>query len=394
MWIILIIWLFILSIYLSIKLKFSNYKLNIKDLLKKDKSGLFLSLATKIGVGSIIGTVSSIIIGGFSSILWMTLFSFLTTSLIYYESLLGSKYKQKYKDNYISGPYFILKFGLNKKLISLIALLILIILYSFLFQMVQVNTISNSIYNILYIDKKIIFIFIIILLMLTTCLNIKDTTNLINKIVPFKCILFIIICLFGIVTHFSELISAFNILIKNLLTFKSIMSGLIIGIKRSIFMNEILIGTSSISSGSDNNDLITSTRYQILGVYFISFVLTLLVTCLIMIYFNNHYMISDYNKLITNIFLYTNGKLGAYLIIVIFILFGFTTLLSGYYILNTNISYLFNSKIINLLSKILFILIVSLGTILDTSTIWKYTDILIFIMIIINSYSIIKLIRK
>ena len=394
MWIVLIIWLILLSIYLSIKLKFSNYKLNIKDLLKKDKSGLFLSLATKIGVGSIVGTVSSIIIGGFSSIIWMTLFSFLTTSLIYYESLLGSKYKQKYKDNYISGPYFILKFGLNKKIISLIALLILIILYSFLFQMVQVNTISNSIYNILYIDKKIIFICIILLLMLTTCLNIKDTTNLINKIVPFKCILFIIICLFGIITHFNELISAFNILIKNLLTFKSIMSGLIIGIKRSIFMNEILIGTSSISSGSDNNDLITSTRYQILGVYFISFVLTLLVTCLIMIYFNNHYMISDYNKLITNIFLYTNGKLGAYLIIVIFILFGFTTLLSGYYILNTNISYLFNSKIINLLSKILFILIVSLGTILDTSTIWKYTDILIFIIIIINSYSIIKLIRK
>lgn len=394
MWIVLIIWLILLSIYLSIKLKFSNYKLNIKDLLKKDKSGLFLSLATKIGVGSIVGTVSSIIIGGFSSIIWMTLFSFLTTSLIYYESLLGSKYKQKYKDNYISGPYFILKYGLNKKIISLIALLILIILYSFLFQMVQVNTISNSIYNILYIDKKIIFIFIIILLMLTTCLSIKDTTNLINKIVPFKCILFIIICLFGIITHFNELISAFNILIKNLLTFKSIMSGLIIGIKRSIFMNEILIGTSSISSGSDNNDLITSTRYQILGVYFISFVLTLLVTCLIMIYFNNHYMISDYNKLITNIFLYTNGKLGAYLIMIIFILFGFTTLLSGYYILNTNISYLFNNKKINLLSKILFILIVSLGTILDTSTIWKYTDILIFIIIIINSYSIIKLIRK
>ena len=394
MWIVLIIWLILLSIYLSIKLKFSNYKLNIKDFLKKDKSGLFLSLATKIGVGSIVGTVSSIIIGGFSSIIWMTLFSFLTTSLIYYESLLGSKYKQKYKDNYISGPYFILKYGLNKKIISLIALLILIILYSFLFQMVQVNTISNSIYNILYIDKKIIFIFIIILLMLTTCLSIKDTTNLINKIVPFKCILFIIICLFGIITHFNELISAFNILIKNLLTFKSIMSGLIIGIKRSIFMNEILIGTSSISSGSDNNDLITSTRYQILGVYFISFVLTLLVTCLIMIYFNNHYMISDYNKLITNIFLYTNGKLGAYLIMIIFILFGFTTLLSGYYILNTNISYLFNNKKINLLSKILFILIVSLGTILDTSTIWKYTDILIFIIIIINSYSIIKLIRK
>ena len=94
MWILLVIFLFSISIYLSIKLRFKNYKINIKELLTGDKSGLFLSLATKIGVGSVIGTLSSIIIGGFSSVIWMILFSLLSTSLIYSESKLGNIYKQ------------------------------------------------------------------------------------------------------------------------------------------------------------------------------------------------------------------------------------------------------------------------------------------------------------
>ena len=71
MWTILIMYLFVLSIYLSFKLKFKNYKINIKELFKKDKTSLFLTLGTKIGVGSIIGTASSILIGGFSSVIWI-----------------------------------------------------------------------------------------------------------------------------------------------------------------------------------------------------------------------------------------------------------------------------------------------------------------------------------
>ena len=141
MWIILIIIIFIISIYLSIKLNFKNYSLDFKKIIKEDKSGLFLSLASKIGVGSIIGTVSSIIIGGFSSVIWMIIFTLITTSIIYYESYYGNKYKE----NNISGPYFIIKNGLNNKKLSIISLILIIFLYSFLFQMIQVNTITNII---------------------------------------------------------------------------------------------------------------------------------------------------------------------------------------------------------------------------------------------------------
>ena len=56
MWIILTIFMFILSFLVTKKIKYRNYKLGIKELFKKDKTSLFLTLGTKVGVGSIIGT--------------------------------------------------------------------------------------------------------------------------------------------------------------------------------------------------------------------------------------------------------------------------------------------------------------------------------------------------
>ena len=70
--------------------------------------------------------------------------------------------------------------------------------------------------------------------------------------------------------------------------------------------------------------------------------------------------------------------------------FGFTTILSGFYIGKTNIEYYTKSKYILNIFKLTFITITLSGIIVNNFFIWNYLDTLIFIMIIINSYSIIK----
>lgn len=390
MWILLILFMIIYSIYLSFKLKFKNYRLNIKELIKKDKSALFLSLGTKIGVGSIIGTTSSIIIGGFSSVIWIIIFSFITTSLTYYEAYYGNKYK---KDN-ISGPYFIIRYGLNNKYLSVISLVVIIILYSFLFQMIQVNTISNVLKNIHNINNVYIIILVFVILLATISLSVDEVKRIMNILVPFKIVLFIFVCLFGIINHFNDLILSFKIEFNNLLTFKSIMSGFVIGTLRSIFMNEILIGTTSIASGSDKNNIDVSIRYQLFSIYFITLMNTLLITSIILIYKYNNNIVNDYNLLITRMFYYIGGSTSVYILFIILVLFALTTILSGYYILKSNINYIFNNKQITNICSAIFLIVVVSSIFINNSYLWKYTDYLIFIMIIINSYCIIKLMRK
>lgn len=386
MWTILIIFLFCFSIYLSVKLKFQNYKINIKELIRNDKTSLYLTLGTKIGVGSIIGTTSSIIIGGFSSVIWIILFSILTTSIIYYEAYLGRKNRVKLNNDYIGGPNFIVK----NKLLSFISLILLLLIYTFMFQMIQMNTISNMILLNVNISKKLILIVFLIILLITINLKIKEILNIMNKIVPIMCLFFIIVCLYGIISNYDVLFSSIEVYLKDIFSIKSILCGMIIGIKRSIFMNELLIGTTSLSASTDKNDINISIKYQILSVLFITITMTLLISSLILIYIYNNPIINDYNLLINNIFHTTYGSIGTLFLIIILILFGFTTILSGFYIGKTNIEYLTKSKLILNIFKLIFIVVTLSGIIINNFFIWKYLDNLIFIMIIINSYSIIK----
>lgn len=386
MWTILIIFLFCFSVYLSVKLKFQNYKINIKELIRNDKTSLYLTLGTKVGVGSIIGTTSSIIIGGFSSVIWIILFSILTTSIIYYEAYLGRKNRVKLNNDYIGGPNFIIK----NKLLSFISLILLLLIYTFMFQMIQMNTISNMILLNVNISNKLILIVFLIILLVTINLKIKEILNIMNKIVPIMCLFFIIICLYGIINNYDILFSSIDVYLKDIFSIKSILCGMIIGIKRSIFMNELLIGTTSLSASTDKNDINISIKYQILSIFFITITMTLLISSLILIYIYNNPIINDYNLLINNIFHTTYGSIGTLFLIIILILFGFTTILSGFYIGKTNIEYLTKSKLILNIFKLLFIVVTLSGIIINNFFIWKYLDNLIFIMIIINSYSIIK----
>lgn len=386
MWTILIIFLFCFSVYLSVKLKFQNYKINIKELIRNDKTSLYLTLGTKVGVGSIIGTTSSIIIGGFSSVIWIILFSILTTSIIYYEAYFGRKNRVKLNNDYIGGPNFIIK----NKLLSFISLILLLLIYTFMFQMIQMNTISNMILLNVNISNKLILIVFLVILLVTINLKIKEILNIMNKIVPIMCLFFIIICLYGIINNYDILFSSIEVYLKDIFSIKSILCGMIIGIKRSIFMNELLIGTTSLSASTDKNDINISIKYQILSIFFITITMTLLISSLILIYIYNNPIINDYNLLINNIFHTTYGSIGTLFLIIILILFGFTTILSGFYIGKTNIEYLTKSKLILNIFKLLFIVVTLSGIIINNFFIWKYLDNLIFIMIIINSYSIIK----
>lgn len=391
MWIILTIFMFILSFLVTNKIKYRNYKLGIKELFKKDKTSLFLTLGTKVGVGSIIGTTVCIIVGGFGSVIWIILFSLLMSSICYYESYLGKKYRKKNKDNFIGGPYFILKYGTNRRILALFSCILLIIIYCFFFQMIQLNTISNMIEINTNINKIIIIVCVFLILLITIDLSIDSVLKLMNKIVPIMCFIFIVMCLFSIFKNIDILILSFKYNFNQIFSIKSLLSGIVIGIKRSIFMNEVLVGTTSVSSSTDKNDSDICMRYQVLGMYFISLVITALISSLLLIYLYNNKVIDDYIVLINSVFYMTSGKIGVYLLIVTFILFGFTTILSGYYIGKNYIEYLTGSKALLIVFKILFIIVCLLGIVIDNSIIWKYLDYLLFIMIIINSYSIIKL---
>ncbi len=383
-WITLVIILTIVSLNISKKLNYSNY--NIKKMLTKiDKSGLFMALGTKIGVGSIIGTASSILIGGPGTILWTIIFTLIFSSLIYAESYLGKKYKDT-KTN-ISGPYFYIREGLKNKTLAIIVTLLLIVTYSHFFLMIQTNTIIEVFHN-----NVCVTIAIIIFLILTTYLNISETLKVLNKVVPLMCAIFILIGSYIITKNHTMLLDILKIILKDALSYKGLTIGLVISIKRSIFQNELLVGTTSISSGISDEDKKTTAYTQILGVYFISFIICTLTAFLILIYLENtEIQFTSYNELLLNVFNYHLGDFGAIIFITEIILFSITTILSGFYIGNSLMNYFTSNKYVKISIKISMLIACVFGLIFKNDLIWLLIDGILFIIIILNGYAIFKL---
>lgn len=395
-WFFIIIFILILSFKINKFINYENY--NIKSILKslvKSQKGLFLTLGTKVGVGSIIGTSVAVHLGGVGSIFWIFIFSFLTSGIIYYESLLGSKYKKKLNDSYVGGPFFYITYGLKNKALAIISTALLICCYSFFFQMIQTNTVTSLVLLNTNINIHIISLMFLILLILTIFFTIKDLLNLLNKIVPFMCLFLIITAIIIIVKNSSILFYIVKSIITEAFSLKGILVGALIGIKRSIFLNELLIGTTSIASSIDECDSKTSASSQVFGAYFITYVLSALVTLLILIYnYYNYSTFNNYNELINQVFLFHYGGVGGFILIILVTLLAVTTIISGFYIGLSNLEYISKRKELILFFKIFVILFTMSGIYLNAYKIWEAIDLIMLILIITNMIVITKLFRR
>ena len=373
-----------LGVTLSRRIRFNN--LNIKKLSNQiDKDGLFMSLGTKIGVGSIIGTASCILIGGAGSLFWIWLFTLIFSSIIYAESYLGNKYKDKNRN--ISGPYFYIKKGLNKKSLSLLITVLLIITYSHFFLMIQTNTIIEILKNNIFV-----IIITIFLLLLTAILNIKEILQVLNKVVPIMCIIYIFIGLFIIFKNLNEVLFITKNILINAFTYKGITVGLIVGIKRSIFQSELLVGTTSIASGISDKNSSNVAYTQILGMYFISFIICTLTAYIILIYKENSIAsFTSYNELLISVFNYHLGNFGTFILTIEIILFSVTTILSGFYMGTSLIMYFTKNNFLKIIIKITMLSSSIIGLLIQNNIIWLLIDTILFIIIILNGYAVYKL---
>jgi len=387
LWFFLIIYLSILGIKFAKTIKFKNFSLKtiFKDL---NYDSLFLALGTKMGVGTIIGTTMSIYIGGPGSILWIYIFTILTSSIIYVESYLGSKYKQKLNNEYIGGIYYYTKFGLKNKTLAIISLIIFVSCYSFFFLMIQ----SNTVLEILNINKYILSIILLILLIILITNETNQISKILNKIVPIMCAFFIIISLITVLKNINLIPNILKLIIKSAFNPKTFLTGMIIGIKRSIFLNELLIGTTSMSSGINNFKNDNTAKTLTIGTYFITFVVSTLIALLILIYtYHNTAIPTSYNDLLKNVFIFHFPIFGYFILALLISLLATTTIISGIYIGTSNINYITNNKTVKFIFKTLIIICIILGLFISTDKIWYLIDTMMLIIIIINSYIVNKL---
>ena len=382
------------GIYFSIKLSFPQ--INIKKTIKSLKSNknslktLYLTLAGRIGVGSVAGVALAIYIGGPGTIFWMWIVALISGSLAYAETISAIKYK----NNNYGGPSYYIKKGLKNKKLAILYSLIVVIAYIIGFIPIQSNTIIKSINN-----SSII---LGLLLSLVTYIIIKDgikkITKVTNILVPLMTIIYITLSFITIATNIDIFIKIILKIIKSALNTTSFLCSfiptLLIGIQRCIFSNESGTGLGGIaaSSSSSSKNGCQSGYVQVLGIYITTLLICTATAFIILTSPYENIIINNPNGIEITKFAFTYhfksaGKIFLNLSIV---LFSFTTILTGYYYCESSLNFI-SKKPTNKFLKFIVPISVFLGTMFSPTHIWKSVDIMVALLVFINIYALFKL---
>lgn len=412
LWLIVTGLLIISGIYFTCLLKgkqFNIYKM-CKEIIKKDTKNkglssfgsLMLSLAGRIGVGSISGVALAIYLAGPGTIFWIWIISFISAIIGYVESYLGVKYKEIGSDNtYLGGPAYYIKKALNKPKLGIIYAVMIIVCYCGGFMLIQSNTITKATLSMYKnINPLLIGLILSILTLIIIFGGIKTVTRATSKIVPIMSLGYVGVALFIVITNNNLILETFRVIIKGAFTYKCFIGGffgtMLVGIQRGIFSSEGGIGTGSMAAAvSGSDDAQGQGLIQMIGIYVTTF---LICTSTAIMVLTSNYQGIDFNdpngiELAIHAFNYHLGDMGNIFLIVAIFLFSFSTILSGYFYGETSLKFLFRIcpvKYLNIL-KLFTCGIIFLGTIMSSGILWTLTDILVAILTLINIYAIYKL---
>ena len=406
-WTIAIAIIFLNSIYFSIKLKFPQFRLikMFKTVFKKEKEegittidALFMSLAAKIGVGSLAGIAFAIYYGGIGTIFWIWFISFFVAINSFLEKYLSVLYKEKDGSFYKGGPAYYIKKGLNNKNLAIIYSIILIFAYIIGFLSIQSNTITVLLNDMYSFDKTIISIFISVISAYFIFKGLKSISNICNKIVPIMSIIYIIIGMLIFIINIDKVPIVFINIIRNAFNYRAISGGfltaLFIGIQKAIFSSEAGIGTGGISAGATtNNNCLKQGYIGIIETYFINIIITTITAFIIILsnYTNINFNSINGIELTKYAFSYHLGHFGEIILVILIVLFAISTIITGYYYGESNLKMLTNSKKTLFILKILTILLIFIGGISSSLFIWNIVDFFVAILAIINILTIYKL---
>ncbi len=396
------------GIYFTIKLKFPQFKFKrmFASLKHKDSKNispfqsLTMSLAARIGVGSLAGIALAIYIGGPGTIFWIWVTTIFTSVNSFCESYLGAKYQEKDGRDYKGGPAFYIDKGLkNKKLAKLYAIII-IISYVVGFMTIQSNTITKSLEDYLSISPLIIGIILALLSGYIIWKGLEEIVSTTSKMVPVMGTIYLLTSFIIVITNINKVPNIIKIIISDAFNLKSaglgIISTFIIGIQRGIFSTEAGLGSGAIASSTSNvKDKLGLGLLQILGIYFTSFIICTSTAFIILLSDYNIVNFNDINGIeITQYALkYHLGSIGNVFLIFSILSFAFSTIIAGYYYGESNLKYLIkNIKPYHIsIFKIITIILLVFGSITSPTILWAIVDILVAILAIINMYSIIKM---
>lgn len=398
-----------------------DIKETIRDESSAGEVSHFQALATAVsgtvGNGNIAGVALAIALGGPGATFWMVVCGFLGMSTKFVECTLGVHYRDVGKDGTVfGGPMFYLSKGLKERGLKALGKISAIVFAVFCIggsfgggNAAQSNQATVVIKDLFGLQSSsagaLIGLALAIMVGVIIIGGIKRIATVTEKVVPFMAIMYIIACLYIILTNFSILDDVFALIFHEAFNptaigVGSVIGVLLVGFKRAAFSNEAGAGSASIAHSAVKTKYSASEGLVALLEPFIDTVVICTMTALVIIIFNFggafQYGGDGSGKVLIDGLSYegagiTSKAFAQYIpysdifLTIAVVLFAVSTMISWSYYGLQSWKFLFGrGPKADMTYKFLFLSFVVIGAAASMNSIWAFSDAMIFAMVFPN----------
>ena len=393
----------------------------IKDESEEGEVSHFQALATAVsgtvGNGNIAGVALAIALGGPGATFWMIVCGLLGMSTKFVECTLGVQYRDVGEDGTVyGGPMYYISKGLKERGFAGVGKVAAVLFAIFCIggsfgggNAAQSNQATIVIKELAGWESTsagaIVGVVIAILVGIIIIGGIKRIASVTEKVVPLMAVLYIVACLYIIVSNFSFVDDAISLIITEAFNPTAIGVGgfigvLLVGFKRAAFSNEAGAGSASIAHSAVKTKYSASEGLVALLEPFIDTVVICTMTALVIIIFNFGGAfeyggdgsgavlidgVSYEGAGITSIAFAEYIPYSNVFLTIAVVLFAVSTMISWSYYGLQSWKFLFGrGKAADMVYKLLFLIFIVIGAAASMGSIWAFSDAMIFAMVFPN----------
>ena len=406
------------GVYFTLRTRFLPFRLfpemlritiEKKNVSQKDAisgmQALFVSTATRVGMGNLVGVVAAISAGGAGAVFWMWAIALLSSSTAFIEATLAQLHKEKdpLYGGYRGGPaYYIHRLFTQKtpsrrhSLIAVLFALSGLVCWCGISQVIG-NSVSSAFENAFHIPP-IATTAVLVAVAAVIVLRKHATVRVLDIMVPIMAVCYFLMTLFIILKNLGQVPAVFQRIFAEAFGLRQAVAGgfgavLMNGAKRGLFSNEAGSGSAPCAAAAaDISHPAKEGLLQALGVFSDTIVIC---SCSAMIMLLAPSSITNGLEgmdLLQAAMRYHLGAFGVVFIAAILWLFSFSTFIGILFYARPNVAYLFGDNWLSqTLYKVLALVMVFIGGLAAYTFVWDLGDIGVGLMTVFNMIALFPL---
>ncbi|WP_404340431.1 alanine/glycine:cation symporter family protein [Staphylococcus equorum] len=359
-----------------------------------------ISAGSRVGTGNIAGVATAIVLGGPGAVFWMWVIALIGAASAFIEATLAQVYKVPDEDGgFRGGPAYYITKGLNQKWLGILFAILITVTFAFVFNTVQSNTIAESLKTQYSISPVVTGIILAVLTGIIIFGGVRSIAKISSVIVPFMAVIYIGLVFVILIINYDQIIPMITTIVTSAFGFEQATGGavgaaILQGIKRGLFSNEAGMGSApNAAATAAVPHPVKQGLIQSLGVFFDTMLVCTATAIMILLYTGLEFGENAAQGVaVTQSALNEHlGSAGGIFLTVAISLFAFSSVVGNYYYGQSNIEFLSKNKTLLFIFRCLVIVLVFVGAVIKTETVWGTADVFMGLMAIVNLVAIIGL---